>query len=242
MVTMLGLFKMKIAGAPSAALAYYFTVQEVCSVAFLVIRSNSFLVVFLLVKGGFAPFHFWMMKLVLISRERAIWIITLQKLPYTFALPMLVPRVWCWVIFIRRVVPLLQGIHSRHTIGILFYLLTSRRNLILLLGSWEFFTCILLYPLYLWVMYTVLSSRLLKRYEVFFMLMGAPGGAPFYMKLFSLYSLMSEGALLGAFTLCLLALNLFVGYGLFLNRESFPRRNKLLMFTVFRVGLVFLLL
>jgi len=91
-------------------------------------------------------------------------------------------------------------------------------------------------------MYTVLSSRLLKRYEVFFMLIGAPGGAPFYMKLFSLYSLMSEGALLGAFTLCLLALNLFVGYGLFLNRESFPRRNKLLMFTVFRVGLVFLLL
>jgi len=231
-----------MAGSPSASLAYYFAIQEVCRVTFLVIGSNSFLVAILVLKGGFAPFHFWMNKIVLLSRERAIWILTYQKLPYLFILPLLIRGVWSWLLFIRRVIPLFQGIHSRSTIGIIFFLITSRRNFIVLLGCWELFTCLVLYPLYIWVIFNVLSRRLLKRYEVFFMLIGAPGGLPFYIKILSLYSLIREGALLGAFTLGLLALNLFVGYGLFLSRETFPRRNKLIIFTVFRVGLVFILL
>nr|YP_010618325.1 NADH dehydrogenase subunit 2 [Camallanus lacustris]WAX01715.1 NADH dehydrogenase subunit 2 [Camallanus lacustris] len=76
----------------------YFLVQEVCGFLFLV--CSSYQVVFLLVKMGVSPFHFWVfmvckdLDMILLS-----WFLSMQKLPYVLVYMVLSSSLFLFILF-----------------------------------------------------------------------------------------------------------------------------------------------
>lgn len=57
---MVGIVKLKLGNSTIVRVLLYFTVQEVVGLTFILFATADLVVGSLLVKGGFAPFHFWL--------------------------------------------------------------------------------------------------------------------------------------------------------------------------------------
>lgn len=62
--TIVGLTKIKVCSSTTRRIVYYYVVQEVTGLMFIVGIRDNFLNLILLIKGGFAPFHGWMGKVI----------------------------------------------------------------------------------------------------------------------------------------------------------------------------------
>lgn len=55
---MLGVFKLKVNGSSKRGILLYFIFEEFLGLLFMLCFSNIVLIVLVMFKGGFAPFHF----------------------------------------------------------------------------------------------------------------------------------------------------------------------------------------
>lgn len=63
-----------------------------------------------------------------------IWFLTMQKMVYYFLIPLFLDCNWICVLFVGRFITLFQALLSRSVVMIVFLLLVSSGNFILLLG------------------------------------------------------------------------------------------------------------
>lgn len=81
--TVLGVFKLKAGGSSKRSMLSYFIFEEFLGLIFLLSFNSLLLTALVIFKGGFAPFHFWLGKVLLSSGGTSFgWILTVQKLPY----------------------------------------------------------------------------------------------------------------------------------------------------------------
>lgn len=133
-ITILGAFKLKSGMARTLSTLYYYRVQELAGFIFLLRLTPNLSMFCLLVKGGFAPFHIWMLKVLDGAKFSFVWMMTIQKLPYYLAVSIYLRYRGVFVIFLRVFIPLLQGIFTFTFTHIYFYVLTARGNLVLACG------------------------------------------------------------------------------------------------------------
>lgn len=81
---MLGVIKIKQARTPNLGIAVYVVIQEVCGALFIYGFSEEMQLLLLLMKGGFAPFYFWVPMVVNNSYGSGgySWMVSWQKYPY----------------------------------------------------------------------------------------------------------------------------------------------------------------
>lgn len=235
----MGLLKLKISGGAPIIIIYYFVVQEVCATLFVINFSLNFIIILLIIKGGFSPFHWWMVKLILSCHEGALWFITMQKLVYLITMSFMLRSSWVRFLYFWRFLPLLQGLFSRYTLIITFYLLTSRGNFILIIICWsKGFAIFLVYP-YMWYIYKNLYSNSFISYEVSWIVIGFPGGLPFSIKVNALFRFSRSIPFLVIFILFILGLNLILGWSLYLCTVITFGRNKVVAPSIFILVLLF---
>lgn len=230
-LTIIGLMKLKLYNSSMMGMIYYFVVQELLGLFFVLCLRESLIFLSLLIKGGFSPFHFWIMKLSIFSKNALVWFLTLQKTAYYLILPFFISWFYLIFLFFMSLIPLFQAFFVLKNNLLLFLILTSRGNYILLLGYWEYIICLIIFPLYLLFMYYVISriNPIVNNYELYFILMSFPGGLPFFVKLFLFYLMVNLGGLLVLFSIRGLVINIYLGITFFYSSRRFSTNNKLII-------------
>lgn len=134
MVTSLALVKIKLQGVNVYPMVAYFIVQEVAGLFFVASLTENLRVMSLLFKGGFPPFHFWMVKVIRRARDSFVWLLTMQKFPLYVLVPNFVGHKWVTVLFFGSLIPLLQGCYIKTKKLVIFFLLAARGNFMLIVG------------------------------------------------------------------------------------------------------------
>lgn len=218
---MLGVIKIKQARTPSLGIAVYVVIQEVCGALFIYGFSEEIQLLLLLMKGGFAPFYFWVPMVVNNSYGSGgySWMVRWQKYPYFLILSIcLVEWILVWVL-VAGLLPLLHGIFSYRMSFIYLIWLTSRGNNMLVLGVCytEKIWWVIIYYSFLAFsipLYISSSGVILIREETFYIMGGFPGGVPFYLKLLVMRILGSMGGLMLVVILVGAILNIVMGVNL----------------------------
>nr|QJQ35665.1 NADH dehydrogenase subunit 2 [Acrobeloides varius] len=246
--TMVGLLKLKLNSSSINSIFYYFLIQEMLGLLFMMNFSSFFQLFIFFMKGGFAPFHFWMVKVLHISSWFSFsWMLTIQKMPYYFIVMMFWNWSWFLWVLMGSLVPLLQSLLVKSVWYQIFLLLTSSGNNMLMLIWFEPLMCVYTLPFYLifmnYMMNGLSNQGLIGiTYEFIFLLMSFPGGLPFYIKLFSLSLLFNMGGLIVVLFLLSLVLNLISGFNLVMYVHSFCLLYNKLFIIFFFFFLVLLLL
>lgn len=246
--TIVGLLKLKLNSASINSIFYYFLIQEMLGLLFMINFSSSFQLFIFFMKGGFAPFHFWIVKVLHISSWfRFSWILTIQKIPYYFIVIIFWNWSWFLWVLIGSLVPLLQSLLVKSVWYQIFLLLTSRGNNMLILIWFEPLICVYTLPFYLifinYMMNGLRNQGLIGvTYEFIFLLIRFPGGLPFYIKLFSLSLLFNMGGLIVVLFLLSLVLNLIRGFNLVIYVHRFCLLYNKLFIIFFFFFLVLILL
>lgn len=243
-ITIIGLLKLKIYNSSIMGIIYYFLIQELFGLFFVLSLSESIVIFSLLVKGGFSPFHFWIIKLSNFSKNSLVWFLTVQKISYYLLLPLLITWSFLVLLFIISVLPLFQAFFILKNNLLLFLILTSRGNYMLLLGYWEYFICLLIFPIYLIFIYLIINRLfpIVNNYELYFILMSFPGGLPFFVKLFLFYLMINMGGLLVLFSIRALVINLYLGITFFYASRSFASNNKLYISLILMVFFIIIII
>lgn len=191
----------------------YFFIEELCGILFILCLTQNFQCFLLMVKGAFAPFHFWVSVVISDCIHYSLsWFMTIQKLPYYLFLLQLSSSELVLLVVGGSVLPLVQCMCVyRNTIRV-FLLLSSRGNNLVLILIYEdlYFIYLVFYML---ILNTVISSirfykNILVSFDFMFLLAGFPGSLGFYVKLYSVF-LISDGGILILLFLCRMVLNTF---------------------------------
>lgn len=228
---MLGVMKMKQARTPSLGIAVYVVIQEVCGALFIYGFREEMQLFLLLIKGGFAPFYFWVPMVVNNSYGSGgySWIVSWQKYPYFLILrTCLIEWMLVWVL-IAGLFPLFHGIFSYRIRFIYLMWLTSSGNNMLVLGVCytEKIWWVIIYYRFLAFnipVYISPSGVILIGEETFYIIGGFPGGVPFYLKLLVIRILAPMGGLMLLLVLVGAMLNIFMGVNL-LNSSHWVTRK-----------------
>lgn len=146
-----------------------------------------------------------------------------------------------------RILPLLQVLLIKSINSTIFLLLTSSGNNLLLLGGFEILTRIYIFLVYLILIYYILNRVRITRYmtishELLYLIIGFPGGVPFFLKLFILYLVFNLGGIVGLLILLSFVLNIVGAFSLVVHFYTLPRITNKLFISLFFMRLVVLLL
>lgn len=239
MCTMLGIMKLKVHGSSVYSMAYYYFIQEIVGILFILGLHYTYQYVLLLVKGGFSPFHYWIFFIVKFMKGSSfLWILTWQKLPYYLLLIRHINQKILLVVLIGGVIPLFQSLFVYSIKVLYFLLLTSRGNRVLVLGGVYTVSIYLLVLFYLMMAYAI-PGLVVERgiyfngAELIFVLFGFPGSLPFFIKLGLQGAFIGRGLVFLFFMVGMLlnqvvVLNLLIGY----YTPSSPR-NKYFFYLLF---------
>lgn len=108
-------------------------------------------------------------------------------------------------------------------------------------------TRIYIFLIYLILIYYILNrirvtSYITISHELLYLIMGFPGGAPFFLKLFILYFIFNLGGMVGLLILLSFVLNIVGAFSLVLHFYTLPRITNKLFVSLFFIRLVVLLL
>lgn len=143
--------------------------------------------------------------------------------------------------------PLLQAIRVKSIHYQVFLLLSSSGNRVLLVLLFEGVSFLYLLFLYIILMYMVLApvncrGLISVSYEMVFLIMGFPGGLPFFIKISSMYLIFNIGGLVVLLVLLFFVLNLAAGFNMVLYSYKLPFNSpKSFMPFFFYFVVVFLL-
>lgn len=245
--TICGIFKLSVNGVSKSLIIFYFIVQELLGSLFILIYINHIIVYLLLLKSGVAPFHFWLSKILIgCFGYSFIWILTIQKLPYFFIIIILYSYISLFLIVFGLIFPLLQCLFIKEIHIIIFLLLTSRRNGLLLFGCLNFLIGFLFFIIYILIIYIFFgmnykSGLIFISIELFFLLIGFPGRLPFFIKVIMFFSLFNGSGLLIIFILIFFTLNLVSCLIVILHINIQTMSNKVLFVFFYFLFLVLLL-
>nr|YP_008145657.1 NADH dehydrogenase subunit 2 [Ascaridia galli]AGI96010.1 NADH dehydrogenase subunit 2 [Ascaridia galli] len=195
LMTMVFLLIMKLMGNVSGVINY-FVIQESLGLFFLVFSGSFLQFLVVMMKIGVSPLHFWIFSVTNgLVGWGLLWFLTFQKLPFFFVLVVLIDLNFFLLIFLGIVLCYLQ-----------IFVVKSYKNLFIL-SSTESFNWVLLLSfvsllsvLYLFIYYFVIMILLIMCYyqkdffdvswETIMIFMNVPFGVSFFIKIFSLGSLL----------------------------------------------------
>lgn len=151
------------------------------------------------------------------------------------------------LVLVGRLVPLLQALFENYRIVVLFLLLTRRGNNILILRWFEVIFRFLVLGFYVTLIYLFIVDitrigYINVHYELVYIIIGFPGGLPFYIKVFSLYLVSNLGGVIFILVLVGLLLNILGGYNLLVNINSSSHFSGKISLYIFLFLAVFLIL
>lgn len=240
-ITIIGLIKFKYYNNPAYTIILYFFVQEIGGVVFILSYSTIRQMIIIILKGGFSPFHFWLVPVISIRKGQAfLWILTWQKMPYVFIIINFLSWSLIIIILLRIVFPLVQGIFVRRFKIVLFYLISSSGRRALIYGYYSPLSIILTIPLYMHLMYRIMGmvgtfGNIYLGLESVFVLIRIPGRLPFYFKIGIMGCLVEGGGLMLLVVLVIFVLNITITINVIVNfNYKFSPANKHFIFLFIR--------
>nr|BAV81413.1 NADH dehydrogenase subunit 2 [Litomosoides sigmodontis] len=208
-------------------LVSYYIVQEVCGYYFLVFDSWKLQFMFLMLKCGCAPFHFWLFSVISgIDKWFVLWFLTIQKLPYLFVLVNFCSDFFFFIIFFGMVVCYLQFFLLRGYRDMLLVISTESFNWLLLVGLFSFnelfFYVFFYYFIFFLVVFYVYDCDYGSlSYEILFVLFNVPMSITFFLKVLLVFGSWSFVGIYYYLLMILMPLmSLGVGYFFFVYSMS----------------------
>lgn len=184
----------------------YYVVQEFCGLIFLLIWGTKLTGLVLILKTGVAPLHFWVFPfLAPLNNWTLVWFLTLQKLPYTYPLILVLTTNLIYLLVFGLLIMYSQMLIIKETKFLLVLRSMERYRWGLISRLRESSSVYLYLVIYLVSFFLIFNirfnlTRRITRYEVTFWVIGFPFGLPFYLKVLSLTLTIN----LGFFLLCFL--------------------------------------
>nr|AZH08560.1 NADH reductase subunit 2 [Dirofilaria sp. 'Thailand II']AZH08567.1 NADH reductase subunit 2 [Dirofilaria sp. 'Thailand II']AZH08573.1 NADH reductase subunit 2 [Dirofilaria sp. 'Thailand II'] len=201
----------------------YYIIQEICGYYFLLFDSWKLQFLFLMLKSGSSPFHFWVFSVLGgLKKWSVLWFLTLQKLPYFVVLVNFCSDFFFFVLFFGMIICYFQFFLLRSYCDLLFVGSTESFNWLLLLGVFSFNEVFFLFFFYYFVMFFIISyvySGFVNFFslEMLMVFFNVPLTITFFLKVLLLFG---SGFLVGFYYYFLLLvmplMSLGIGYFFFL--------------------------
>nr|YP_009642621.1 NADH dehydrogenase subunit 2 [Heterakis dispar]QCI56228.1 NADH dehydrogenase subunit 2 [Heterakis dispar] len=195
LMTMVFLFVMKLAGG-SAGIVNYFVVQESLGLFFLVFSGSILQFLFVMMKIGVAPLHFWIFSVTNgLGNWSLMWFLTFQKLPFFSVLILLSGLEFVFLILFGVFLCYAQIFVTKSYKNLFVLSSTESFNWILLLSFVSLLSVLYLFLYYFVVMVLLIVCFYQKEifdvnWETILIFMNIPFGVSFFIKIFSLGSLL----------------------------------------------------
>lgn len=205
----------------------YYVVQEICGYYFLLFDSWKLQFLFLMLKSGSSPFHFWVFRVLGgLKKWFVLWFLTLQKLPYFVVLINFCSDFFFFFLFFGMVVCYLQFFLLRNYSDVVIIGSVESFNWLLLLGIFSFNEVFVFFFFYYVTIFFVISyvySGFLSFFslEMLIVFFNVPLSITFFLKVLLLFG---SGFFVGFYYYFLLLIipliSLRIGYLFFLISMS----------------------
>lgn len=200
--TIVCLIIIKIYRTPIYSIVLYTFIQELRRTLFIYRLSYKIQIILLLLKGGFSPFHGWISYIAKFTKGKAyLWLLRWQKLPIYILMVIIIKWQLIGFILISSILPLIQSIFLSQIKIVLFIVLTSRGNNLLIFGYYSPNYILVMLLFYISSIYylpglVTSNGNFFIGGEVYLLLFGFPGSLPFYIKLNIISFMTPDGSLI----------------------------------------------
>nr|YP_009442445.1 NADH dehydrogenase subunit 2 [Camallanus cotti]ATO58495.1 NADH dehydrogenase subunit 2 [Camallanus cotti] len=199
---------MVVIGGNFSSVLNYFLVQEVCGFLFLVF--SSYQLIFLLVKMGVSPCHFWVFMVCKdLDTTLLSWFLSMQKLPYVLVYIVLSSSVFVLVLFFGVLVCHFQYFFLSDLVSAV--LVSSTESFNWVLGFYDLgmgFEMLLWYLMIFFLLTFSCSGNSAVSWYLSLIFMSLPFGFVFLVKVFALSGLVGYMGLFFMF----IVMTMFVSY------------------------------
>lgn len=195
MITMIFLLVMKLVGG-SRGIINYFVIQESLGLFFLVFSGRFLQFLFVMMKIGVAPLHFWIFSVTNgLSNWSLMWFLTFQKLPFFSVLILLGGLEFVFLILFGVFLCYSQIFVTKRYKNLFVLSSTESFNWILLLRFVSLLSVLYLFLYYFVVMVLLIACFYQKEifdisWETILIFINIPFGVSFFIKIFSLGGLL----------------------------------------------------
>nr|YP_009050219.1 NADH dehydrogenase subunit 2 [Nematodirus oiratianus]AGZ64207.1 NADH dehydrogenase subunit 2 [Nematodirus oiratianus] len=181
-----------------SSLFNYFVLQESLGLLFLLLSFGFLQFILLLLKIGVSPLHFWIFSVLDgVYGFNLVWFLTFQKMPFLFVMMQFVYNVFVWVFVVGLLVCLLQMLLVKSLKNLLVLSSTESFNWMFLSFVFSFLSVFFLFLYYLVLMvmlipkFEFLSVYNFVGWETALVFMNMPFSVNFFIKIYSLVSLLN---------------------------------------------------
>nr|YP_009243335.1 NADH dehydrogenase subunit 2 [Heterakis beramporia]AMR36302.1 NADH dehydrogenase subunit 2 [Heterakis beramporia] len=195
LMTMIFLLVKKLVGG-SSGIINYFVIQESLGLFFLVFSGSFLQFLLVMMKIGVAPLHFWIFSVTNgLSNWCLMWFLTFQKLPFFSVLILLGGLEFVFLILFGIVLCYSQIFMTKSYKNLFVLSSTESFNWILLLSFVSLLSVVYLFLYYFVVMVLLIVCFYQKEifdvsWETILIFMNIPFGVSFFIKIFSLGSVL----------------------------------------------------
>lgn len=191
----------------------YFIIQETLGLFFLLLSYSFFQFIFVILKIGVAPLHFWIFNVLNnISGINLIWFLTFQKIPFLIILSYIFSIIFLLLILFGVIICYYQIFSLKNYKNIILVSSTESFNWVILGFFLSFFNVLFLFFYYIFNIiiilfkYNMLDNMFLD-WEVILTFINLPFRVNFFVKIFSLREILKVTNIIPLFLLFLIFLS-----------------------------------
>lgn len=191
----------------------YFIIQETLGLFFLLLSYSFFQFIFVILKIGVAPLHFWIFNVLNnISGINLIWFLTFQKIPFLIILSYIFSIIFLLLILFGVIICYYQIFSLKNYKNIILVSSTESFNWVILGFFLSFFNVLFLFFYYIFNIIIILFKynmldNLFLDWEVILTFINLPFRVNFFIKIFSLREILKVTSIIPLFLLFLIFLS-----------------------------------